>query len=221
MPDLTALSTSVAIALLLVVMLWFALGTQRNIGRGNAVLRWLQAGLPLLGKRATLRWLGSSAVVLGITEPEDPFRQAEVLVVLEPRDVPWLWALARGRGRRDFVIVRASLRRPPRFGLEAADSEAWTGRDGLDRAGDGGAWAEVDWGDPGVRALHTGGPDVAGPRRAWQRLASATGGVWRLSIQPTVPHLEIHLLPPSAFTQSSETLFRSIRDLGRELSRET
>ena len=42
MPDLSAFGGSLAVALLVAVMLWFALGTQRNIRRGNALLGWLQ-----------------------------------------------------------------------------------------------------------------------------------------------------------------------------------
>src|SRR5436190_18561166 len=65
MPPLEALGPSIGIGLVLLVMLWFALGTQRNIRKGNAVLAWLQGGLPILGRRTTVRWLGSSAVELG------------------------------------------------------------------------------------------------------------------------------------------------------------
>jgi hypothetical protein len=90
--SLPALGTAVAILLVLAVMLWFTWGTQRNISRGNALIRWLQPGLPVLGRRATIKWLGSSAVELGIVEPAPPFAEASVVVVLEPRDVPWLWA---------------------------------------------------------------------------------------------------------------------------------
>ena len=74
MPPLEAFGPSIAIGLILFVMLWFALGTQRNIRIGNDLLRWLQRGLPLLGRRTTLRWLGSSAVELRIVEPAEPFR---------------------------------------------------------------------------------------------------------------------------------------------------
>ncbi|MGH2667639.1 MAG: hypothetical protein ACRDH5_00695, partial [bacterium] len=63
--SLPAASTALAVVLLLVVMLWFTWGTQHNISRGNQLLRWLQDGLPLLGRRTTLRWLGSSAAELG------------------------------------------------------------------------------------------------------------------------------------------------------------
>lgn len=216
MPDLTPFAGSLAIALLLLVMLWFAIGTGRNVGRGNALLRWLQGGLPLLGKRTTLRWLGSSAVVLGIADPEPPFREAEVVVVLEPRDVPWLWAFARRRGRRDFIIVRGSMRRAPLFELEAADERGWTGRDAMHRVGDG-AWRELDWGRPEIRAAHAGG-DPNEVKRLWDRLQVASGGVWRLSVQRTVPHLEIHLLPPDTSRVTADRLFRPIQELAEALT---
>ncbi len=216
MPDLTPFAGSLAIALLLLVMLWFAIGTGRNVGRGNALLRWLQGGLPLLGKRTTLRWVGSSAVVLGIVDPEPPFREAEVVVVLEPRDVPWLWAFARRRGRRDFIIVRGSMRRAPLFELEAGDERGWTGRDAMHRAQNG--WQQADWGAPHVRALFTGG-DPGEMKRLWDRLQASSGGVWRLSVQRTVPHLEIHLMPPDTSKVTADRLFRPIRELAEELTR--
>jgi hypothetical protein len=216
-PDLTALASSLAIALLLLIMLWFAFGTQRNISRGNAVLRWLQKGLPLIGRRTTLRWLGSSVVILGISDPVEPFREAEVLVVLEPRDLPWLWLFSRGRGRRDFIIVRGSLRRAPRFELDARDARGWTGRDRMERP-ERGEWREVDWG-ANVRVAHLGA-EPAAVKAQWDRIAATSGGVWRLSIQQTVPHLEVHVLPPDPSTVTSDRLVRPIVELAQSLARE-
>ena len=77
-------------------------------------MRWMQGGLKLLGERTTVRWLGSTAVELGNREAKAPFEEVTVVVFLEPRDVPWMWALSRARGRRDTLIVRGQLRRPPR-----------------------------------------------------------------------------------------------------------
>src|SRR5581483_2472878 len=94
--------------------------------------------------RTTLRWLGSSAVELTIADPSHPFREAQVLVVLEPRDVGLLWAYGHARGRRDFIIVRASLRRAPRFELEVGDRRGWTGRLDPERLGEGG-WSRLAW----------------------------------------------------------------------------
>src|SRR5437867_8716179 len=118
MPDLATFLPGLAIAALAVVLLWFTVGTQINVRRGNRTLVWLQEGLPALGPRATLRWLGSSVAALSIVQPAAPYRGADVLVVLEPRDLGLLWALARRRGRRDVIILRLNLLRAPRFGAD-------------------------------------------------------------------------------------------------------
>ena len=121
-------SLSLLVLVVLLVVGWFAIGTQFNVRRGHQALAWLQQSLKLLGEKTTLRWLGSSVVELKIANARDPFRRADVLVVLEPRDVPVLWWSARLIGRRDLLIVRGALQHPPRFELEAFDPHSWTGR---------------------------------------------------------------------------------------------
>jgi hypothetical protein len=220
MPPLEAFGPSIAIGLILFVMLWFAFGTQRNIRKGNDLLRWLQGGLPILGRRTTMRWLGSSAVELGIVEPASPFREATVVVVLEPRDVSVLWAFARSRGRRDFLIVRVNLVRAPRFDIDVRDPRGWTGRAVPSGDGDGEgdeARRELDWAD-GVVAMAGPGADDARVRSTWTRLSEASDGVWRLTIQPVVPHLEVHLRPPAAGRASADRLLTPIRDLAMSLA---
>jgi len=207
-------ASSLLVLAVVVVLLWFALGTGRNIRKGNELLRWLQGGLPLLGRRTTLRWLGSSAVRLEIVDPVAPFREAEVVVVLEPRDVGVLWAWARAHRRRDFLIVRARLERAPRFELEVADLHGWTGRDAM-RDMDPEAWSFADWTDPPIRVAHGPGADPAATRRMWDRLAGASGGIWRLSIRRAPPHLEVHVLPPDTGAVTAEGLFRTVAELAR------
>src|ERR671915_137422 len=126
MPDPTVLIPGLLIALLAVVMVWFTIGTQRNISRGNRLLRWLSNGLPALGPKTTLRWLGSSVAELRITQPRAPYREALVMVVLEPRDLGALWALSRQRGRRDFIVLRLSLVRAPTVRADLIDPAGWT-----------------------------------------------------------------------------------------------
>ena len=229
MPPLEAFGPSIAIGMILFVMLWFALGTQRNIRKGNDLLRWLQGGLPILGRRTTMRWLGSSAVELGIVEPASPFREATVVVVLEPRDVSVLWAFARSRGRRDFVIVRVNLVRAPRFDIDVRDPRGWTGRAEVHPGGgEGGGDAApgeradparrvLDWAD-GVVAMAGPGADDARVRSTWTRLSEASDGVWRLTIQPVVPHLEVHVRPPVAGRAGADRLLVPIRDLAISLT---
>jgi hypothetical protein len=198
---------------LIAFMLVFALGTQRNIQKGNTMLRWIQEGLPALGRRTTVRWLGSSAVQLKIVDPQRPFREAEVVVVLEPRDLSWLWVWSRARGRRDFVIMRARLERSPRFELEAGDPRGWTGEHGL-RSLDPDAWVEASWDDAGVRIAHSPDADPNVVRAVFDDLQDASGGVWRLSVRRDSPHIEVHVLPPPHGGPSTR-LFESFRDLAR------
>lgn len=201
-----------AVILILAFMLWFAAGIQWNLRKGNAMLRWLQSGLPMLGKRTTLRWLGSSVVELKITDPTAPFLEAEVLVVLEPRDIGPLWGWGRLHGRRDFLIVRARLEQPPRFEIEVGDRRGWTGRDALDRLALQ-EWRQADWGNPHIQVAYSGerAPEVA--QRLWQAFQVASGGIWRLSVRRTRPHLEVHVIPPDVTVISAERLFRAFRDL--------
>jgi len=212
MLDLGGIGPAIVIGLLIVVMLWFTFGTQRNIRRGNHLLAWLQGALPRIGKRTTLRWLGSSAVELTIAQPNEPFRRATVVIVLEPRDVGLLWAFARSRGRRDFVIIRADLQRPPRFSADVGDPAGWTGRletdGGLDRT----AWPA------GVVAAFGPDADQALVSEAWQRLSATTGGVWRLTIQPVVPHLEVHARPPATDATPADGFIDGVVELARQLA---
>lgn len=208
------MNSPLAIALVVVVMLWFAVGIQWNLRKGNALLRWLQGGLPLLGKRTTLRWLGSSVVELKITQPENPFLDAEVLIVLEPRDVGPLWGWGRLHGRRDFLILRARLDQPPRFELEAGDQRGWTGRDALRRLS-WKEWRHTDWGDANLQVAYSGGRASEEARGHWMAFQAASGGIWRLSIRRTTPHLEVHLMLPNITQFAAEPLFRTFLQLSQ------
>jgi len=122
-------------------------------------------------------------------------------VVLEPRDLGWLWAWARKRGRRDFLILRGTLAGPPRFEAEAGGSRGWTGSDRLDRL-DPDAWARERWedGTGAVEVAHSGRADpsdLSELHHAWDDLARASGGLWRVSVRNLAPHVEVHLVPPA------------------------
>ena len=115
------------------VVAWFAGGTIWNVREGRALMRWMQGGLPILGGRTTVRWLGSTAVEMVINDGKAPFARVTVVTFLEPRDLPWMWALGRSRGRRDTLIIRGVLRRAPVLELEALDPASWSDRDALPR----------------------------------------------------------------------------------------
>jgi hypothetical protein len=219
MPDLSAFLPGLLLVATAVVLVWFTFGTQRNIRRGNRVLAWLQHGLPELGPRTTLRWLGSSVAELQIVAPRHPYREALVMVVLEPRDLGAVWALSRSRGRRDFIVLRLSLVRAPRVRADLVLPEAWTASDR--RPDEPEPRLRQSWIDAVGRAVdvsHDGDGDLAALRSSWDRLSSLSGGAWRLSIRTTVPHLEIHLLPPDVEATSARKLLREVSALAKAVA---
>lgn len=221
MPEPIAFLPGLLIALLAVVMVWFTIGTQRNISRGNRLLGWLSDGLPALGPRTTLRWLGSSVAELRITQPRHPYREAVVMVVLEPRDLGAFWALARRRGRRDFLLLRLSLVRAPTIRADLVATEAWTANHS--RRDEPEPEQREPWTDETGRAVelrHDGAADLGSLRAHWTRLDRLTGGAWRISVRPTVPHLEIHLLAPDPERQQARVLLDEVGQLARAISPE-
>ena len=133
-----------------------------------------------------------------------------------------LWAWARSRGRRDFIIVRVNLVRPPRFSMDVRDQRGWTGEPDAAAVGTGDPGAEDgrrtrDWGG-GPLAVAGRLTDEAVVESAWRRISAASGGVWRLTVQPVVPHVELHVRPPLLGRVGAEALLTPIHDLGHELA---
>jgi hypothetical protein len=205
----TAALTAVAI----LVLAWFAAGTVWNVRRGSAIMRWMQEGLPLLGEKTTVRWLGSTAVEMVIKEARPPFEQVALVIFLEPRDIPWMWALSRQRGRRDTLIIRGQLRKRPQADLEALDRESWSGRDAL-RGMEGGQWSVREPMSPGGLPTYYQTSKALDRADALLELAGRAGLVLRrLSIRRTEPHLQLHLAPP-AVGASAHEFFQAVRALG-------
>ena len=206
------------LALVVFVLGWFALGSGANVKRGNRALKWLQGGLKALGDKATVRWIGTTAVDLGLANAKAPFESATLVVFLAPRDLPWLWAFSRFRGRRDTLILRARLQKPPLTDLELLDRESWSGRDAL-RTMKGERWSVREPTEPGGLAAFTKFDEALGRADALWREARETGAtVRRISMRRKESHLELHLdLPEDSL--DSAGFFRSVRSLGELASR--
>jgi hypothetical protein len=204
-------------ALVVLVLGWFAVGSAANVRRGNAVLKWLQGGLPKLAEKTTVRWIGTTSVDLALVRARAPFEAAAVVIFLEPRDLPWLWALSRLRGRRDTLILRARLARPPHEDLEILDPRSWSGRDAL------GGMREERWSVREPRsaddlpAYYKFESTIA---RADALLAPARAAgvtVRRLSVRRGEPHLQLHVdVPPP--TASAADFFARVREIASQAS---
>lgn len=178
---------SLFIVVVLVVVGWFAVGTHLNVRKGESVLTWLKDGLPLLGEKATLRWLGSSAVELKIENAKAPFHSVVVMVLLEPRDVPLIWWFSRLRGRRDLFVFRGELHANPRREFEAFMPAAWSAHGAARRVKDE-QWTAVAAPAPLSAFAAQGSTDPAAAIRA----ASLNGcSPVRLAMRRGDPNLEI------------------------------
>ncbi len=206
-----------AVALVAIIMGWFAVGIIGNIRRGNAVLAWLQTALPRLGPKTTLRWLGTSVVELGIAPAKPPFRRVDLVVVLEPRDVPFLWLGARLSGRRDMLILRAQLSSAPRLEYQVCLPESWTGRraraEALARR-----WAEQPLGDHRCLAPAASLPvSLPGAETLLRAAQAAYGQVWLLAVRRTSPQLELHVPLPSPKGGDAAPIIEALRQLALQV----
>jgi hypothetical protein len=177
----------VFILVVVFVVGWFAIGTQYNVRKGHEAMRWLQEGLPIIGEKTTLRWLGSSVVELKIQQAKPPFSHAEVLFVLEPRDVSVIWAAARLRGRRDLFIFRAGLRHPAHAEFEVFDPSSWSTRS-LERQLKSEHWTPLFVPAPLV-AYSRGSPARADELLQASRVEGCS--LVRLGVRTSEPNLEV------------------------------
>lgn len=201
--------------LVAVVMGWFAFGIIFNLRRGSAVLRWMQAGLPLIGERTTLRWMGSSAVELVIAKAKPPFRRCELVLVMEPRDVPWFWLWTHAHGRRDLLIFRAQLNNSPRLEWDTVDPKTWTGRMALSQA------SVSQWGNQALEGYRFLAPKASLPVSIEDapvllessRLVQPV--LWKLSLRREYPQLELHFPLPDPKAADAHEFFQALRTLGQ------
>lgn len=195
----------IGIAAVLIVA-WFAAGTIWNVRKGRELMRWMQVGLPVIGERTTVRWLGSTAVELVIDQGKAQFARAAVVIFLEPRDLPW-WPLSRLRGRRDTLIVRGTLRGTPSLELEALDPASWSGRDALPRIPR--EW-QVREGNP---RIHYESAAALAQADALLAIAQHAGmKVGRMSVRRGEPSFQIHVRLPDR-SQPARGFFEAVRAL--------
>jgi len=195
---------------------WFAAGMFWNVRKGNAVARWLQEGLPLLGEKTTLRWLGSSGLEMKIQSPHSPLLNAEVFILLEPRDIPLLWGYFHARGRRDVLIVRCQSSATPQFQLEAFDPHAWSARNAQLEA------VRKQWSSVAVpQGLKVAACGEGALERAQAILALVAEShlpLVRLAVRRSAPQIEIQWQLLRYGDASSRALFETLLQINSRLS---
>jgi hypothetical protein len=197
---------------------WFAAGMIYNLRRGDALLRWMQGGLPLIGPRTTFRWLGSTVAEMGIGQAKRPFRRMDLLLVFRPRDVVFLWIASLFQGRADTLIIRAHLSSVPQLDLELADPKTWTGRMEIQRLRQRG-WEEKTYQGQSLLAPRglLGLAEETLVRLEKPSLAFASHYT-RLGLRKEAPHLTLHVPMPKYKELSAQAYFEALQALGQAAS---
>jgi len=188
-----------------------------NLRRGDALLKWMQGGLPGIGQRTTFRWLGTSVAELVIAHAKKPFRRLETVLVLKPRDVFWMTIAAYFQGRDDIVIFRAQLSTAPLVDLELVDPKTWSGHNALkqvlDRKWESKTYQGMQLLAPkGLLELATTVLDkLAVPM---QKLSPRYA---RFSLRRDTPNMELHVPFPAYRTSDAAHYFDALRELARAI----
>ena len=204
----------------IIIMAWFALGVIYNLRRGDALLKWMQAGLPGIGQKTTFRWLGTSVAELVIAHAKKPFRRLETLLVFRPRDVFWMTILAYVQGRDDILIFRGQLSTSPLVDLELIDPKTWSGRGVLKLIG------ERNWESKTYDGLQLLAPkgllDLA--TNTLDKLAlpmeklSSRYARFSLRRDASQQNFEVHMPFPAFRTLDATQYFEALRELARAIS---
>ena len=211
-------STTIVVILVAIFMGWFAIGMIYNLRRGDALLKWMQGGLPGIGQKTTFRWLGTSVAELVIAHAKRPFRRLETLLFFKPRDVFFMMILAYFQRREDIVIFRAHLNTAPPADLELLDLKTWSGRDVQKRL------RQRKWESRAYQGLHLMAPagllDLAA--KTLDRLAlpmqKLSSRYSRFSLHRNAPNFEIHVPFPDHRNVDARQYFEALRDLARAVN---
>jgi hypothetical protein len=203
----------ILVVAVIVIMGWFAIGVIYNLRRGEALLKWIQNGLPSIGQRTTFRWLGTSVAELVIAHAKKPFRRLETLLVLKPRDIFWMTFLASLQGRSDIVIFRAQLTTAPLTDLELIDPKSWSGRAVLkqvqQRKWESTSYKDMQlWAPQGLLDLAASTLD-----RLTVPMEKLSLRYARFSLRRDAPNLEVHVPFPQYRTANADQYFETLREL--------
>ena len=113
-----SLGLPIALSLGVILVAWYWAGNELMRRRAHRLALWSKRVIDPLGGTQTIRWLGGQAFRLEVEGAKAPFQSLAVTGLVESWDVPVVWAWNRLHGRRDMILLQASLRLQPIWGLE-------------------------------------------------------------------------------------------------------
>lgn len=111
----------IIIAVSLVLVVWYVGFSFVNRKRGVSLYYWLREGVETLGPVSGVRWIGSAANggQMVVEKAVPPFSRVELAFLLQSREILPLWLFNLGRGKRDELILKITLRHAPLHQVEA------------------------------------------------------------------------------------------------------
>jgi hypothetical protein len=198
------------IGLCVFLALWYGGGHLYNRRRGQRLFRWLDAGLDVLGGEREAGWLGSPATGarINVTRATPPFRRLEITLLLENREALPLWLLSRLRGKRDGLIIKATLRSPRRGEVEIVPASGPVAR-GLRREQERPwTWQEGPYGVFIAYRSSSARRQAAG-LAPWLEVYGAH--LHRFSWRKIDPHIQLHANVAGLLATSSETFLTELQ----------
>jgi hypothetical protein len=194
-PELSdALGLPIALALGAVLVVWYVAGNELMRRRAHRLALWSRRIVEPLGGRQSIRWLSGQAFRLEVDgAAQAPFRSLHLTGLIESWDVPMVWAWNRLHGRRDMILVQATLRAQPLWGLEvyrpgtvlAGDSRHLARQEG---------WTESQLDDLQLATAGDVGSQLAA--ELVERLDAERARLIRLAVRRQAPHLTLALNVP-------------------------
>jgi len=210
---LSQLALPAVVVLSLFFIAWFVIGNEVMRRRGRELALWGKRAIDPLGGRQAIQWITMHSFRLEVQGMKAPFSSGSLTGLVESWDVPMIWLGNRIRGRRDMVLVQATLRQQPIWGLELYRRRSVLGTDAR-RAG-----AEESWPDRPLEEFRLAAPGetLEGlARQLIDDLGPDRGNLVRLSLRRRAPNLTLALnvpdrrrLTPGDFNQLLERIART------------
>ena len=182
----------IVVGLGILLALWYLGASVFNRRRGVAVFHWLRKPLDRFGGEIGSRWIGSagSGAEIKVVKAEAPFKQIEAIYLLASRELLPLWLFDLARGKRDRLILKATLRAS--FGGEIEAVPARSGLARQMRTSTDKRWSIESGPHDLVVGSHGGGTDSS--RSALTPFLEKYGGnLQRLSWTRQAPQLIVNL----------------------------
>jgi hypothetical protein len=203
--------TNLAIALAAFLLGWYVIGLYINRRRAGQLVRQVRDSIQQFGGAATIRWIGRSAFRIEADKLQAPLTTLGVSLLLEPRETFLLWIAGRWSGRRDWLMVSATLNGPVKGAFEAYHPKR---RGAMDSAREIRSLGWQTAASPGRPEVLCAAPGPDGRALAQEVLSALRGmEVWCVRVRNKAPQLTISLPVPASETRVPLPVFPLVPQL--------